>query len=487
MTLRLLIKEIVDENPIAEGEVRYRLLFRQLQQAILQGRLPAGAKLPATRELADLLGIARNTVKSSYEMLAAEGYIDSKTGAGSFVAELPEAWLKPKAIVEEVFEPLVISDYANKLLDLRPLNSDVKRLLQPAIPSLDHFPIAQWKRCLGSAAGRIGLLSSPPEGVLMLREQIADYLLKNRGIEVPAKQIIVTSGSQQAAYMVAHLLTNSGDQVLVETPGFQGTAGAFSAAGCQVSTISLDHFCQTDLHSGISLISVTPSRNFPLGHTLPLETRLSLIHWAEESGGWILEDDYDSEYAVGRPVSAIYSISERQRVIYTGTFSRSMFPSLRLGYLVLPKALVSVFAQARRYMDGGLSQVPQVAMAEFMQQGFFARHLKKMKQLYMEKSTYCLDAITSNRWLGSLPILDAEGGMHIVLGLPDGMDDAKLVSELNQSGLGVRALSGYCQGGEKIKGLVIGFCFENYREIDQGVDLIASHFKHCLDQLDQVK
>lgn len=472
MTLRLLIKEIVEENPVADGEVRYRLLFRQLQQAILQERLPAGAKLPATRELAELLGIARNTVKASYEMLAAEGYIESKTGAGSFVAELPQAWVHPNPVIKEVSGPLALSDYANRVLDFSPLNSDKKRRLQPAIPSLNNFPLAEWKRCLGYAAGKSGLLASPPEGVTILREQIADFLLKSRGIEASAEQIIVTSGSQQAAYIVARLLTNPGDKVLVETPGFQGTEGAFTTVGCQVNSISTGQLSKEDLNSEVSLISVTPSRNFPLGHTLALETRLSLIYWAERYDRWILEDDYDSEYAIGRPISAMYSISNKQRVIYTGTFSRSMFPSLRLGYLVLPICLVDVFTRARRFMDGGLSKVPQIAMAEFMMQGYFAKHLKKTQKLYLQKETLLIELLNKSH-LSNFPILDAQGGMHLVLGLPEQVDDKLLAFKLKECGLGVRGLSTYYSGANRPKGLVMGYCDDTVEAFQFAIDEIS--------------
>ena len=482
MTLGLLIKEIVEQSPKVAGEARYRSLFRQLQQAILQGRIAVGSQLPATRELAEVLGIARNTVKSSYEMLVDEGYIESRTGAGSFVAELPKSWIDlPKTkFQKERVEPLALSAYAEQILKLTPLNPDVKRSLQPAIPALDEFPLGHWKRCLGHAASEKALLSSPPEGEWRLREQVADFLLKHRGIEAGPDQIIITSGSQQAVFMVAHLLTNPGDNVLVETPGFQGTAGAFTTAGCQVTPVPLDQLSGKIIDPDAALISVTPSRNFPLGHTLPLETRLNIIQWAEHNARWVLEDDYDSEFALGRSVSAMYSLSAKQRVIYTGTFSRSMFPALRLGYLVLPESLVDVFARTRRYMDGGLSQVSQIAMSEFMSQGFFARHLRRMKQLYAQKGAYFLQQVKNHPLLAKLPVLDAEGGMHMVLGVPDEVDDQHLVALLNAQGLGVRALSGYCHGRDLVRGLVIGFCFEPQIEIDHGIDLIADSYKRCL-------
>jgi len=474
-----LLNILTSPSSFEEG-ARYQAIFKRLQLAILQGKLVGGTRLPATRELADSLSIARNTVKTAYEMLVAEGYVETVTGSGSYVAHLPDSVLRNRPSQAKQDPGLAVSDYAQQFLGFTPLNPDTRKLLQPGIPAIDEFPIEQWKRCLATAASFKSLESSLPAGDLRLRQQIAKYLLRHRGIEAKADQILVTSGSQQAIYMVAQLLTNPDDKVVVETPGFPGISGAFKAAGCKIDTVEFP--LVDSLNDKAALLSLTPSRNFPLGHTISLPDRLEIIRWAEAEGTWILEDDYDSEFAQGHPVSSLFAVSDYQRVIYTGTFSRSMFPAIRLGYVVLPEVLVSLFNRARRYMDGGLSGVTQVAMAEFMEQGYFARHLKKMNSVYQKRLNALLEAV-KNSCLSELPILGAEGGMHLVLGLPEEIVDEQLVEHLKQDGLGVRALSGYTQEGPKLNGLVIGYCAESEEQIKRGIRLISKHYKNVRSHL----
>ncbi|MCP4595240.1 PLP-dependent aminotransferase family protein [Neptuniibacter sp.] len=478
MTAFLLNLLALDKGLSSDAD--YKQLFRQLQQAIIRGDLKGGTRLPATRELARNLGIARNTVKTAYEMLIAEGYVESRVGAGSFVVELPAQLLrKPEQDAQKRSVEINVSRFAEQFRGLSPLNPGQRRALQPAIPALDQFPLNRWKSCLGKAASRGELAAVAPAGDIRLRQQISRYLLKERAIDVSEEQILITSGSQQGAFMVAQLLTNSGDTVLVETPGFPGTAGVFKTVGCKVDTIDFE--ADQQLPSA-KLISLTPSRNFPLGHTLSLEKRLEVIRWAEENNSWILEDDYDSEFASGRPVSSLFSVCESARVIYTGTFSRSMFPALRLGYIVLPITLTALFTQARRYMDGGLSHVAQIAMAEFMQQSYFYRHLKKMRELYQQRRDLMLKVIAKSE-LSGLPLLGAEGGMHLVLGLPESIDEKQLVTRLSAENMGVRALSTYDLGPGNLNGLVIGFCAESGEAIEQGISIISHHYKTLRENL----
>ncbi len=461
----------------------YRQLFTQLQQLILQGRLPAGHRLPSSRALAAQLSISRNTVKTAYEMLTAEGYLQSQVGAGSFVTSLaPELlgaeFLKTQAEHtqgESGAAPLPVSGYAEQFQTLRPLNSDQRLRMQPAIPALDQFPLNQWKRCLAMAASRIGLDSTPPQGNAQLREQITHFLFQQRGMEVSSEQILITSGSQQGSYMIAKLLTDPDDRVLLETPGFPGTAGAFATIGCKITPVALNDEIASLPEA--KLICVTPSRNFPLGHTLGLPQRLALLQWAQQNRCWILEDDYDSEFSAGRAISSLFAMSASEQVIYTGTFSRTMFPGLRLGYIVLPPALVSLFAQARRYMDGGLSQVAQTAMAEFMAQGFFSQHLKKMRQHYQQRRE-CLIGLIQQSALAQYSCELMPGGMHLVLHLPDYYSDRALTRELIAQGYGIRALSGYDlktstdNQTPALNGLVIGYCAETDAELKAGVQAI---------------
>jgi GntR family transcriptional regulator/MocR family aminotransferase len=467
------IAQCFSRSSFTGKETLYRWVFRSLELAIRKGELEAGFKLPPTRLLAEALGIARNTVKTAYEMLLSEGYIESRVGDGSYVAELPQDLIRPSNKNKKVGADLPLSEYAQQYISLAPLNSDVRKALQPGIPALTEFPMGYWKRCLSFASSYKALESFPPAGDLKLREGIVDYLLKFRGIEADPEQVLITSGSQQAAFLTAQLLLNKGEKVIVETPGFPGTSGVFSSLGCHIEALNMEE--DVTIASNARLINLTPSRNFPLGHTLSLSQRLKAVQWAEQNNSWVLEDDYDSEFAEGHPVSALLSICESDRVIYTGTFSRSMFPALRLGYMVLPPKLVNVFTRARRYMDGGLSQVVQVAMAEFMGQGYYARHLKKMRKFYGEREKLIHNLIRSTR-LNELAILSAPGGMHLVIELPDNIEDQCLVRSLNKEGLGVRALSGYTQLGSRLNGLVIGYCADSEVELEAGIRLIDSRY-----------
>ncbi len=470
--------EIVTNTPKPDNEATYRWLFHCIERAIRQGKLKAGSQLPASRVLAEALSIARNTVKTAYEMLLAEGYIESKVGSGSYVSHIPLQLLNPVSTDSKPIAELPLSSFARQFKTLPPLNSEQRRKLQPGIPALDQFPLAAWKRCLSQASSYKALESCPPAGNLILRREIAEYLHKLRGIKTTAAQVLITSGSQQAIYLVARLLLNAGDAVIVETPGYPGISGVFSSQGCRLRALNMNDFSVDSPPA--SLISLTPSRGFPLGYTLSLEQRLKVVHWAEQMNSWILEDDYDSEFAQGHPVSALHSMCGSDRVIYMGTFSHSMFHGLRLGYMVLPAHLMEIFTQARRYMDGGLSQVVQFAMAEFMGQGLYARHLKKMRKLYADRSAFARECIRECA-LVDLEVLSAPGGIHLVLGLPNQVDDRVMVNELNQRGYGIRALSGYCAKGQHRNGLVIGFCADDQEEIRAGFAELAEVYTELLN------
>ncbi len=460
----------------AQGEVLYRQLFELLRQGILAGRLKGGEKLPSSRDLASQLSVSRNTVKTAYEQLIAEGYIVSRQGAGSYVANLPEQLL-PKSAYDATNPAHLpeLSDHAQRFMQGINLYPGGRLLLQPAIPSLDTFPRKRWRSCLSAAADLESLHSQPNAGHRGLRQQIARHLSTFRGIQVSEEQILITSGSQQGSYMIASLLTGAGDSTLLEAPGFPGTEAVIRASGADVRHIGWQALQQGYLSEAARLLFITPSRNFPLGHTLPLDARLNILHWAEENNSWVVEDDYDSEFAVGAPVTALFALSQQQRVIYTGTFSRTMYPSLRLGYMVLPELLVPLFSKARRYMDGGLSVVPQVAMAQFMANGDYSRHIKKLRSLYQQRRQY-LEYLLAQSSLKDLPVIDAGGGMHLVVKLPEGFDDQSLVEHLMVEGVGLRALSYYDQTESPVSGLVFGFTLDDEENIAKGVKIVERLF-----------
>ncbi|QEW05559.1 MocR-like pyridoxine biosynthesis transcription factor PdxR [Nitrincola iocasae] len=460
-------------NPMADPSLpRYRQVFAWLQQAILNAELKSGEQLPATRDLARQLGLSRNTVKEAYELLQAEGYIEARQGAGSFVVELPAHLLRHAPVADpDVYPQQALPDLNHRLDALQAFRipeTRVSQRLQPALPALDAFPLPQWKRCLNQSTSRPLLQHSPLAGEPLLRDELVKHLAMRRGIQVDASQLLITSGSQQALHFVAELLLGSGDKALVESPGYPGTAAVMRAAGAKVESISWQSL-QQGLPSGLvaKCLCVTPSRNFPLGHTLTLTARLALLNWAEQQRCWIIEDDFDCEFATGQPITALYALSRKQRVIYTGTFSRTMFPSLRLGYLVLPPALVPGMLKLRGYQDGGLTRLPQHALGQFMAEGHYSRHLKKMRQLYQQRRE-ALMALISASPLSELPMIDAGGGMHLVQALPPDHLDQPLCQRLNNAGIGARPLSAYDPLTDQ-QGLILGFSADPVDRMAQAV------------------
>ncbi|KEA65640.1 Transcriptional regulator, GntR family domain [Marinobacterium lacunae] len=451
----------LDLSTIDSSLPDYRRLFLALRQAILSGRIGGGARLPSTRALSATLGIARNTVKSAYELLQAEGYVQGRQGAGCFVTQLPVIGSSNSHTAEshtQIPEPVTPSRVVER-----------SGLLQSAIPALDHFPHRQWQRALHIASTGVGLLAGEQQGDRLLREEIARWLGAQRGMAVGADQVLISSGSQQGIYLIARQLLATGDIVLLERPGFPGTERAMKVAGANVRRFHQQQLEQLDDLPDAKLMVLTPSRNFPLGHTLSADRRLALLNWAYERDVWLVEDDYDSEFAAGAALSAMFSLDTRERVIYAGTFSRTLFPGLRIGYLVLPRSLVSACVEARRVIDGGLSVLPQRALGEFMACGDYSRHLRRMKRLYQQRRL-TLEQLLAHSKLRDLPIVDAGGGMHLCLQLPKGCDEQAVIQKLERAGVTLRPLSLYDDSGEP--GLVLGFAAHGPDSMARGVDIL---------------
>ncbi|WP_245601117.1 MocR-like pyridoxine biosynthesis transcription factor PdxR [Marinobacterium jannaschii] len=458
----------------------YQRVFRAIQQAIIEGKILPGAKLPASRELCQLLSVSRNSVKSAYELLQAEGYIETRVGAGSFVSvSVPDAIAvgADRRTSVPVNKPL--SDQARRIADARPINSHRSGdLLLPARPSLDCFPWMQWQRSVAAAGKAMKFsLGTPAGGEPRLRQQIAEHLNVVRGLNCNADQVMVFSGSQQAIFMTLSLLLNQGESIMVEDPGFPGIDGAIAATGAIKVSVPTDESGFV-LNSGLKqapdarVAMLTPSRNYPMGYTLSLKRRIELLQWSEQNGAWIIEDDYDSEFRFdGPPLTALQGMGGENQVIYLGTFSRILHPSIRLGYAVLPQALVRSFEQARRYYDGGLPSLPQLAMADFMERGCFASHCRKMRKLYAGRRAY-LNGRMAELFGDQLVSVPSDGGMHSVYLLASDCDDVALCQRLACDGVGVRPLSPYFDRTAPRPGLVIGFAGYSEQEIDKGLKVL---------------
>ncbi|MGH8856076.1 MAG: PLP-dependent aminotransferase family protein, partial [Telluria sp.] len=396
----------------------FRQLYGRLKDAILHGRLAPGARLPATRELARQLKVSRQTVLAAYEQLAAEGYLRGGVGQGTFVdAALPVA--RQGQPLEGLLRPLPErgAAMATAMASVRHHQGPV-RAFRPSMPGLDLFPFEVWRKLEMRALRRPGphLGYSEPAGYLPLRELLCAYLRSSRGVDCTPEQVVITSGSQQALYLLAHLLLAPGDGVWVESPGYQGACAPMTVAGARICTVPVDHegmdvAWAAAHHPDARMVFATPSHQLPLGVTMSLARRLALLRWAADHKAWIIEDDYDSEYRyTGPPLASLQSLDRAGSVIYTGTLSKVLFPGLRLGYVVAPPALSGALANARAVIDRHSAIVPQMVLADFIAGGHFARHIRRTRDAYAERRAALLEAI-EGRLAGRLRCGPSDAGL----------------------------------------------------------------------------
>jgi GntR family transcriptional regulator / MocR family aminotransferase len=467
----------------------YRQLYNALRGAILAGQLKAGARLPATRALANALAISRNTVMNAYAQLLAEGYIEGEVGSGTYVARtLPDELLQARAHTTEGQQlPRVgqaLSRRGARLASNQvPMSGFSTEFIafRPGLPALDAFPYELWARLVARRWRRPqrSLLGyGDPTGYGPLREAIAAYLGEARAVRCQAQQVIVVAGSQQALDLTARMLLDEGDAAWIEDPGYLGARGALLGAGAQLIPVPVDDE-GLDVASGAvasqnaRLIYVTPSHQYPYGVTMSLRRRLALLEWASQASAWVLEDDYDSEYRyAGRPLAALQGLDGEGRVIYLGTFSKVLFPALRLGYMIVPPDLVDAFATARALVDRHSPAVDQAALADFINAGHFARHIRRMRALYAERQALLVDA-ARHELSGLLEVHSAEAGMHLVGWLPAGVDDVEASRRAAAYGVGAPPLSMYSLRPLRRGGLLLGYTAVGDREIRDGVQRLA--------------
>jgi GntR family transcriptional regulator/MocR family aminotransferase len=453
----------------AGGEPLHRQIYFAIRQAILAGALRPGARLPATRALARHLAVSRNTVMAAFEQLHAEGYIDGRVGAGSFVSHhLPAAVLAardparpPAGHVARRPGP---SARGTQLIALRSGRSRAQPF-SPGVPELEQFPFDDWARLLARRwrrPRRAFLVGGDPAGYRPLCQAIADYLATARAVSCSPEQVIVVSGTQQALDLAARVLTNPGDPVWIEEPGYPPTRAVLIAAGARPVPVPVDEeglsvVAGRALEPAARLISVSPSHQFPLGVTMSLKRRLELLEWARAAGGFVLEDDYDSEYRyAGRPLAALQGLDRDGRVIYVGTMSKVMFPGLRVGYMVVPEQLIEAFLAVRALVDAHPSSIAQAALVDFIGEGHLAAHIRRMRLLYAERQAALIDA-TRRRLGDRLTLVPSAAGMHLVGHLPAGADDIAIARASAAQGVEAPALSGYFQGPAAMRGLLLGY------------------------------
>ena len=470
----------------------HRQLYEGIRAAVLAGRLSAGQRLPSTRALAADLEISRNTVAGAFDQLLAEGYIESRPGAGTFVAkELPEELLHVSAAAGAAARtrlPVPRLSARGRLLAATPVAPGAREdaspcAFRPGIPALDAFPRDLWSRIAARQyrQSRFDLFSyGAPAGHAPLRRTIADYLRTARGVNCCWEQVIVTSGSQQALDLAARVLLDPGETAWVEDPGYFGARGAWTAAGIRYVPVPVDGEGLSvskgqQLAPEARLAYVSPSHQYPLGVTMSLARRMALLAWARRRGAWIAEDDYDSEFRyAGRPLAALQGLDTAGRVIYIGTFSKVLFPALRLGYMVVPAGAVEAFAAARALADRHPPGPSQAVVAEFLAEGHFARHLRRMRMLYAERQAALLSAADRD-WRGLLDVSRADAGMHLLAWLPAGWNDSDISNRAAAAGIVAPPLSAYYhRAASAPSALLLGYSALNVRKIQEAVRRLAA-------------
>ncbi|MEM6867291.1 MAG: PLP-dependent aminotransferase family protein [Cyanobacteria bacterium P01_C01_bin.121] len=419
------------------GVALHRQVYEKIRTAILTGRVRSQQKLPATRQLAQSLCVSRTTITQSYDQLISEGYLETRPGAGTFVSpQIPDHLLSspvhsavPESPVRDPIGEHCVSAFAKRLYSTaNPSQSDQHSLsFRYWRPDLSLFPIKQWQRIVNrhSLANTEWMAySTDPMGHEPLREAIAQYIFQSRAVSCQPEQILITQGTQQALGLIAQVLLNEGDAIALENPGYLSARkvfcsyGAvpipipFDAAGLNVAALEK----ASSRHPPPKLVYVTPSHQFPTGVLMSLSRRLALLEWAQQTGGLIVEDDYDSEFRYsGRPIPALQGLDSNGRVLYVGTFSKVMFPGLRLGYIVLPPALVPVFQRAKWICDRQSCILHQAALATFLSEGYLARHIRRMRMTYAQRRECLVAALQT---LGPVEILGDPAGLHVMVRLP---------------------------------------------------------------------
>jgi GntR family transcriptional regulator/MocR family aminotransferase len=471
----------------------YRQLYEGYRNAIVERRLRARQRLPSTRSLAAELQISRIPILNAFEQLRAEGYLEGRTGSGTYVAKsLPEDLLTPtrrsasrkppdrpsRRVIARRVEVLLPEKAGPWLKDLGTFHIGQ--------PPLDRFPVEVWSRLIArhSKNPDVSLLHyGQPMGLASLREAVAEYLRTARAVACEAAQIMIVSGSQQALALAAHVLLDPGSSVWVEEPGYFGARHVLNLAGARMVPVPVDDE-GLDVSAGIArcprprAVFVTPSHQFPLGTTMSGSRRLQLLDWTRRSDAWIIEDDYDSEYRYGNlPIASLQGLDRDSRVIYVGTFTKILFPALRLAYIVLPPDLVNAFVEARRAMDLCSPTFPQVVLTDFIREGHFARHIRKMRLLCRERRNALVRALRKE--LDGLIVLGDQAGMFLTATLPGEIHDREICERAAQVGLRVAPLSQSYLGETARQGLILGYGGTSVEEIEVGVRRLRDVIRSC--------
>ncbi len=451
-------------------------LYGELRKVMLDGTLAPGRRLPSSRELARQLRVSRNTVSGVIDQLAMEGFLDVAQGRRPVVAAAKPVLSRGGSAPPGASRQVCMSRWAKGLQRAYwPAMDERLRPLQPCFADVREFPHELWARYLRRAARMAPLRGSLALNRPQLQTALLRYLAEHRGVRAEPRQVIVMPSAQAAIELVARVVLDAGDLSWLENPGYIGARAAFEAAGARVSGVALDAcgLAISNRSDRPRLIFVTPSHQYPTGRLMPVNRRHDLLAFAGAVGAAIIEDDYDSEFHYdGRPVAALQGLDEAGRVFYVGTFSKSTFPDIRLGYVVVPDGYVETFERAQRHA-GKLAAVPvQDALAGFIEDGHFAVHVRRMNRLYRERRDHLVQALTEAA-ADRLSVVAPSGGMQLLAYLGKGVDDCDVAARLNRAGVSVRPLSRFYVGRTADHGLYLGFAAWTTEEIDAGADIVG--------------
>ena len=477
------------EDPQYADFPAHRRVFETIRRAILGRQLPGGAKLPSTRDLAIDLGFSRNTVLVAYEQLLAEGYVEARTGSGTYVADtLPDfAQRTPTQTLPEAAGARIGSlsrSLSQRGLRLTAMPSDRNYEIQEFVAGANDFstfPHKLWQRLQNkywrSPDSRM-LDYARAGGYQPLRNVLAEYLRMSRSVRLSADQVLITAGTQQSLDLCARLLADAGDLVWMENPGYWGARRLFEANDLCLRPIAVDdegiNPSAVDLETAPRLIYATPSHQYPTDVVMSLSRRRLLIEFADRRGAWILEDDYDSEFRYGgRPLASLQGLDEHGRVIYLGTFSKVLYPGIRIGYLVVPSDLIEPFRAGLSDIQRPGQMAVQAALADFIAEGHFAAHIRNMRSRYSQCRSLLQQTLQRNL-VAAARLSNADTGLHLVIHLPARCDDAALVAEAALQRIDVKPLSAYYVAPPVTRGLVVGYGYTPPHDIAPSAERLAA-------------
>ncbi len=466
------------------GESKQAWVYREIRERILKGALPSAARLPSTRSLAARWHIARSTVEAAYDQLRSEGYTAGTVGSGTRVAAvIPDNFFRAGLPGEDAARsrareaaPVSQAGAAQSMAAASALlpAPQMAAIFAPAQPNSQFFsrsadaalfPMERWRKGLMASARRVTpaqLANDEPQGWRVLREQIARYLGAARGISCDPDQVIILSGIRDGLDLCGHLLLQPQDKVLIEDPGYLNAEPIFGQYTRHIVPLAIDAagfpVAQARRQRGVKLAHVTPAHQSPTGVTMPVSRRLELLDWAAQAGCWIVEDDYDSEFSYdGAPLAALKSLDTADRVIHCGSFNKTLFNALRIGYAVVPKALAPDFVQARRRAGRSPSIIEQMTLAAFLLDGSFARHVRKARGVYARRRDAALRALRQAVGSDELRVSGEHAGFHLLWWLPPGWDMAQAVAAARAAGVGMQPVADFCRRVDLPPGVVVGY------------------------------